>query len=286
MLFLLRLIARLPLGVLYVLGRGLYVVVFRLARFRTSMIDGNLAKAFPDLGPEQRASLADEYCRNIADVAMEVLKAFAISPAALRERVRIEGLDPVRARLDAGQPVMLVTAHHCNWEWLLQALSLELRHPLHAIYKPMKTPWAERAFYWMRTRFGGHLTPAKQIVPEILRKRGEVRAIAMLADQVPTTSPTKYWTKFLTQDTAFYMGAEEIARALGYPVYVIEMRRVARGRYAATVVPLADRGDGLETPKEVTRRYAQRLEAHVRAHPADWFWSHNRWKLKKPLYAK
>jgi KDO2-lipid IV(A) lauroyltransferase len=286
MLVLLRLIARLPLGVLYAFGGVLYFAVFRVAKFRVPMIEGNLAKAFPELSEVERARLADAYCRNIADVAMEVLKAFAISPADLRERVRLEGLAPVRERLSAGQPVMLVTAHHCNWEWLLQALSLDLGFPMHAIYKPMKTPWAERAFYWMRTRFGGHLTPAKQIVPEILRKRGEVRAIAMLGDQVPTSSPTKYWTRFLTQDTAFYMGAEEIARAVGYPVYAVEMRRLARGRYAAEIVPLADRGDGLETPKEVTRRYAQRLEAHVRAHPADWFWSHNRWKLKKPLYAK
>lgn len=286
MLLLLRLIAHLPLGVLYALGRVIHLLVFRVAKLRVAMVDDNLAKAFPDRTPGERAALAERYHRNITDVAMEVLKGFAISPRALRERVRLDGLEHLRARLDSGQPVMLVAAHHCNWEWMLLALSLDLGHPLHAIYKPMKNATAERAFHWLRTRFGGRLTPAKQIVPEILRRKDEVRAIAMLGDQVPTTSPSKLWTKFLARDTAFYMGAEEIARAAGYPVYTIEMERLARGRYAARIVPLAAAGDGLETPKEVTRRYAQRLEAHVRAHPADWFWSHNRWKLKKPLYAK
>lgn len=286
MLLLLRVLAHLPLAVLYPFGRLVYALAYRLGRVRAALVDGNLAKCFPELAPEARRAIAARYHANLADVAMEVLKGFALSPRELRARVRIDGLDAVRARLAANQPVMLVTAHHCNWEWLLLALTLELGYPVDAVYKPLKSAWAERAFHWMRTRFGGRLTPAKLVVPEIIQRRDELRAVAMVADQVPRSSPTKFWTKFLGQDTAFYMGAEEIARAAGYPVFTVEMERVSRGRYAARAVPLAAPGDGLEVPKEVTRRYAQRLEAHVRAHPADWFWSHDRFKLKKPLYAR
>lgn len=286
MLTFLRLLARLPLGVLYGLATLVYWLAFRLARFRVEIVDRNLAKAFPDLDAAARAGLADQYHRQIADVTLEVVKGFAITPRELRERVTIEGLEAVRARLDADQSVLLVAAHHCNWEWALLALSLDLGHPLDAVYKPLKAPWAERAFYAMRTRFGGRLTPAKEIVAQVLARRGEVRAIAMVADQVPSTSPSKFWTKFLNQDTAFYMGAEEIARAVGYPVYFVAMERLARGRYVLRLSLLAERGNGLEIPKETTRRYAAALERMVRERPADWFWSHNRWKLKKPLYAR
>jgi KDO2-lipid IV(A) lauroyltransferase len=286
MLIVLRLLGYLPLGVLYAIGRGLYWLAFRVVRFRVDTVESNLAKAFPSLPPEERAALADRYLRNLTEVAMEVLKGFSISAAALRDRVRIEGLEGPRADLEAGRPVMLVTAHHCNWEWLLLGLSLELGYPVDAIYKPMKSAWAERALFWMRTRFGGRLTPAKLIVPRVIERRDELRAVAMVADQVPASAPTKMWTKFLGLDTAFYLGAEEIARAVRYPVYDVEMVRTARGRYRATVVRLGAPDDGLDAPRELTRRYAARLEAHVRAHPADWFWSHDRWKLKKPLYAR
>lgn len=286
MLLLLRLFAHLPLGVLHVVSTVLYWLAVNVVRLRADVVANNLQKAFPELDAAARADLADRYHRQIADVAVEVLKAFAITPAELRDRVRIEGLEAVRARLDAGQPVLLVAAHHCNWEWALLALSLELGHPLDAVYKPLKTPWAERAFYWMRTRFGGRLTPAKEIVPQVIARKSDVRALAMVADQVPSTSPSKFWTRFLNQDTAFYMGAEEIARAVGYPVYFVAMERVARSRYVVRVSLLAERGNGLEIPKETTRRYAVALEKLLREHPADWFWSHNRWKLKKPLYAR
>jgi KDO2-lipid IV(A) lauroyltransferase len=285
-MLLLRLIAHLPLGILYAIGRALYALATRAGRVRAELVESNLANCFPELTPDARRALADRYHRNLADVAMEVLKGFAISPGELRDRVRIEGLDLLRERLEAKQPVLLVTAHHCNWEWLLLALTLELGFPVDAIYKPMKSPWAERAFHRMRSRFGGRLTPAKLVVPRIIERRDEVRAVAMVADQVPRSSPTKFWTKFLGRDTAFYLGAEEIARAAGYPVYALGMERVSRGRYVARVTLLAEPGNGLETPREVTRRYAQWLEAHVRAHPADWFWSHDRFKLKKPLYAR
>ena len=61
--------------------------------------------------------------------------------------------------------------------------------------------------------------------------QGRARAIAMVADQEPTTSEHKHWMRFLNRDTAFYMGAEEIARVTKYPVFFVGMRRTARGFY-------------------------------------------------------
>ena len=51
-----------------------------------------------------------------------------------------------------------------------------------------------------------------------------VRAVAMVADQEPTTSEHKHWTRFLNRDTAFYMGPEEIARVTRFPVFFIGLQ--------------------------------------------------------------
>lgn len=283
MLLLLRLIAHLPLGVLYAFGSVIHLLVFRVARLRVARVDDNLAKAFPERTAEERAALADRYRRNITDVAMEVLKGFAISPRALRERVRLEGLEHVRARLDAGQPVMLVAAHHCNWEWMLLALSIDLGYPLDAAYKPLVDPWADREMLILRTRFGARLVPAPELLGDVLRRNKVLRAIAMVGDQEPVTSDKKHWVRFLNRDSAFFVGGEEIVRKFKYGALFIRMKRVARGRYEMDFEPICEAGEAL-APGEFTERYARLVEAQIHEAPADWPWNHKRWKLRKPLY--
>jgi KDO2-lipid IV(A) lauroyltransferase len=168
---------------------------------------------------------------------------------------------------------------------MLLALSLELGFPLDAAYKPLTDPWAEREMKKVRGRFGSRLVPAKELLPDMIKRRHVVRAIAMVADQEPTTSEYKHWTRFLNRETAFYMGPEEIARATHLPVFFIAFRRLSRGVYEMTFEPLATTPEAL-SPGELTERYARRVERQIRASPADWPWSHRRWKLKKPVYGR
>ncbi len=53
----------------------------------------------------------------------------------------------------------------------------------------------------------------------------EARAFGLVADQVPRTSPERHWTRFLHQDTAFFMGPERMARLLRARIVYLSMRR-------------------------------------------------------------
>jgi KDO2-lipid IV(A) lauroyltransferase len=70
----------------------------------------------------------------------------------------------------------------------------------------------------VRCRFGGKLIPRKQFVYELLSHAGEPRAYALIADQTPRKEDPKHWTRFLRQDTAFFVGAGKIAKFLESPV--------------------------------------------------------------------
>ena len=110
---------------------------------------------------------------------------------------------------------MFVTSHLGNWEWLLQSVTLELGYPVDAAYKPLHDPWAERLALEIRSRFGARLVPAKDLLIDHLRRHKIVRALAINADQAPMLTEKRHGSRFLGQDTAFYVGAEQIARAAG-----------------------------------------------------------------------
>ena len=176
------------------------------------------------------------------------------------ERVRFVDPSPVRNRLQAGQSVMLVTSHLCNWEWLLHGVTLQLGFPVDAAYKPLHDQWAERLMLKVRSRFGARLIPAKELLADFLRRRAIVRAVAMNADQAPVSTDKRYWTQFLGQDTAFYIGAEQIARATRLPILYLLMRRVKRGYYEVEIARPLGRPGG-----RAAQRHHRTLRARLRS---------------------
>jgi Kdo2-lipid IVA lauroyltransferase/acyltransferase len=253
--------------------------------YREHIVRENLTKAFPDLDERGLRKVMRAYYDGFAQMFVELLKGATMPAAEIQRRVRIVNLDKVQAYLAKGQSVLVVAAHQCNWEWMLLGLSLELGYPLDAAYKPLVDSWAEREMKKLRSRFGCRLIPAKELLGDIIKRGKVVRAIAMVADQEPTTSEHKHWTRFLNRDTAFYMGPEEISRVTRFPVFFIEMRRTRRGHYEMAFQPLATPEEKLK-PGEITERYARLVETQIRAAPPDWPWSHKRWKLKKSVYKR
>lgn len=278
-----KLLSRLPLRALYGLAAFLYFLAYYVVRHRHRVIEEQLERVFPDRPASERRRIHKQFLKNFCDVLVEVLKSVSIDARELEARVRIVNLEEATRFLERGQSVMLVTSHLCNWEWLLQGVALELGYPLDAAYKPLHDAWAERLMLKIRSRFGARLVPAKDLLSDFLKRRTVVRALAMNADQAPVSTDKRYWTTFLKQDTAFYVGLEQIARAARLPVLYLVMRRIARGRYESELRLLWDGREPLE-PNALTERYARACERDVLAHPADWLWSYRRWKLQKPLY--
>jgi len=186
---LLRLISRLPLPVWYVLARLLGLLAFRVAGYRVAVAHDNLARSFPDLDEAARTRLQRDFERGLADVAVETVKGLTLPREALLARMALSGLDAVEADLAAGRSVLLATAHCGNWEWLLLAVSASLSVPLDALYKPIKSAFTERFFRDLRGRFGARLVPAKDVMAELAERRATPRVLAMVADQVPASTP-------------------------------------------------------------------------------------------------
>jgi KDO2-lipid IV(A) lauroyltransferase len=145
---------------------------------------------------------------------------------------------------------------------------------------------ADRELRRLRSQYGANLIAAKRLLREVLARRRQVgrHVVALMADQMPTSSQSRHWLRFLGRDTAFYPGPGEIARLTGYAAFLITIRRMTRGHYALIATQLCAAGERLD-PEVFTARYAAGVEAEIRERPADWMWIHRRWKGTAPQQA-
>ncbi|HUQ08835.1 MAG TPA: lysophospholipid acyltransferase family protein [Steroidobacteraceae bacterium] len=278
-----RVFSRVPLFIWYPIARFLAWVSWRVVPYRRHVVVANLKASFPEWTDEQRELVVRDYYRGFADMLVEVMHSLRLTQRELEQRVILRNPQLVRDEIAKGKPILLVAAHQANWEWMLLGLSTQLGYPVDAAYKPLVDNWAEIEMRKLRSRFGARLIPAQELLGDIIRQRNAPRAIAMVADQEPVTSERKQWIRFLNRDTAFFLGPEEITRTTKYASYFLRLKRTSRGHYEVEFVPLSAAGEKLQSG-EYTERYARLVEAQIREAPADWPWSHKRWKLKKPLY--
>ena len=278
-------LTRTPLGVLYGYGRLIDFFLFHVFRWRRDQVVGDVALAFPEKSADERARIVRDSYRNVADVVMESIWSYGASAEALRRRVQFDRCEVIDRAVPAKQSVVLLAPHFCNWEWLLSAGGATFELPIDAVYQRVKLKSLDGCLRDARTRFGGKPIPQEDFVYELMNRAATPRGYALIADQTPPRDEKKHWTRFLNRDTAFFVGAEKIARFLDAPVLYVDMRRVRRGHYSVSFVTLAEPpyaiGRDRDDHSPVMEGFARQLEVAIRASPADWLWLQKRWKYPR-----
>jgi KDO2-lipid IV(A) lauroyltransferase len=282
MRFFLKALTHIPLPILYLVGYVAYFIAFHIMRWRRDRAERDIANAFPEKSAEWRATLLRQCYRNLADTIVEAFWGFGASAEQLKSRVKFADAELIRRAIDRRQTIVLLAAHHGNWEWLLLAAGTNFPIPIDVVYQPQRIASLDEFLRDVRCRFGGKLIPRKQFVYELLSHAGEPRAYALIADQTPRKEDPKHWTRFLRQDTAFFVGAGKIAKFLESPVYFVSMKRERRGHYIVRLDVLAEPPYEDIEDEIIVERYARCLERAILDSPADWLWLQKKWKYAKP----
>jgi KDO2-lipid IV(A) lauroyltransferase len=280
MRLLLTLISKVPFAALYFVSDAFYLLNRYVIRYRYDVVRSNLRNAFPERSEREIGTLTEQTFRNLADTLVEIIKGIGISRDELERRMEITASSRVHELYDQGRPLLFLTAHYCNWEWLLLYSCMHLPHPLMAAYQPFHDQRFDEFMLAARTRFGGKLVPATDLIRQLITHRKTLKTLTLLADQSPARNERKVWTTFLNQDTAFIDGTDSLAWLTKMPVIFVSTKRVKRGHYDVSLKVIA------EPPYEknvhaVAERYARELEAMIQADPAAWLWSHRRWKFNR-----
>jgi KDO2-lipid IV(A) lauroyltransferase len=277
-----RLLSCLPLGLLYLLAWPGYLLLYYLAGYRKAVVRQNLRQAFPDESEKALTVLAKKFYRQLVQVALEIVRTRRMSAAAIRERVSLVNPELVREYSnDFQQPLIILSIHQGNWEWMLHGISTALDVPAEVIYKPLHSLSSEQLMQEVRSRFGVRPVAMADAPRQILRARRQFRVIGMLADQSPIRSQRSYWTRFLNGEAAFYRGPGVIAHSAALPVLFSQCRRLGPGRYEVEFHEVA-RPPYTGSPDAIIDRYVQLAEQAIRDEPESWLWSNRRWKRSRP----
>lgn len=283
-MFLLNILRKLPLSVLYLLSDCLAFIAFSIVKYRRKVVFDNLSKAFPDKERKELSKIARKFYKHMADWLVETLKASNLSEAQLGKRVDFRNTASIREYLDQDKSVIVLTAHQFNWEWVLLSGCLAFETPIDAIYMPVNNKRVESLLLAIRSRFGGLPIPKDEALPTLIKRIKKKRIIAMVADQRPPQHVTdKYWAHFLQQETAFYPGAESLPKFTKLPVFFLRTRKIGRGRYTVSIEKIAEPPyDYLK--KEIMPTYIEKVEELLKEHPDNWLWTHKRWKYARGAY--
>jgi len=283
-MFVLRRMAKLPLSVLYIISSFVAFLAFHVIRYRYKVIYNNLKQSFPEKTEMELKKLTKQFYLNLTDWMVETLRAAEISAEELEERVKFVNTNVLDKYLKQGKSVITMATHQFNWEWMLLAGSVKFKVPVDAVYMPISNKKVEAFILKMRSRFGGIPIPKDEALPAVARQIREQRIIGLVADQMPAKdNQQKYWTTFLNQETAFFMGTESIPKITKLPVVFMGVHKVKRGYYEVRLEEIAAPPYSYQD-HQILPAYVQRAEQLIRDYPEGWLWSHRRWKYQRGAY--
>jgi len=273
----LKLLSKLPLCGLYLISDVLFVVVYYAIGYRKKLVWKNLKNSFPDKTDKELKQIQKQFYHNLCDQAVETLKLYNISADELKKRMMFKNVEVLQPFATNNQSVLLLASHLFNWEWLLASGSLLLPIKTDFVYQEQQSKFFNDFVLRVRTRFGAYPIKREAVGKESLKRKGQLRGIAMVADQFPGQwQNRRFWTNFLNQQTAFFQGTGQLAALLHYPAFFSSVRRLRRGYYEAELIFISPAP--ADTGNEMIEAYAKALEKSIRENPSGWLWSHNRWK--------
>ncbi len=269
----------------YVIRRNLGLCIGKLcwplvpARRRNMAID-NISRAL-GVARKQAAAIAKASAIRFGPMFMEVLHMPRLNKDNINNYVTLTGSEHLEAALKMGRGAVLATAHSGNWELLGAALAMH-GFPLVAVVQRQTNAAMNTFINEYRTKAGMHVT-YKQGVREMVKLLGTGKIIGLLMDQ--DNHKDGVFVEFFGRMASTPQGAAALARLNNAPIVPAFITENPDGTHTAILHPpvMVDRSDDrAEDIWRTTRDLTQIIEQHIRQHPNEWFWLHNRWKTAPP----
>lgn len=277
---LLWLLSKLPPTALFAVGDAMALVLNKIIRYRRKIVYANIRKAFPALSEKMVKKIADDFYKLLGERIAESAIAISISKKEILKRCVVKDLSVVEKWSREGKSIVALLGHCGSWEWAGLTASIITDYPqIIALYNPPNNPYWNKWIKQNRERFGMKLVSmrGKEFI-QYYKSKQAVKSIHLyVADQSPRGLQGVVWCNFLNSRLPFFSGAARYAVANHCEVLFVKVVRQRRGYYQIEIVPITD-GQQPLSAEQIINRFAQHLETQIHQSPADWLWSHKRWK--------
>ncbi len=278
-LAILRVFEPLPHGLLYLLGRGLGWLVYRLPTPFKRIATRNLELALPELDAAARARILEEHFAGLGVALFETAISWWSSNERIRHLTLMDGLEHLEAARATGRGVLLLSAHFNTIEIGCRALAA--RMPLNIMYRPTKNELIGAFVHSRRA------VQTRRAIP-----RDDVRTLikALRDGEVVWYAPDQSFRNKGAQMVPLFgipaatnVATSRIAgmtKALVLPYF---FERLPGGSYRGTIHPPLENFP-TDDPIADTERFNRVIEAEVRRVPDQYLWIHRRFKGLTPDY--
>lgn len=275
MIILFRLLSRLPLAWLHLLGSVLGWLTWLLSPTYRRHLRENLSLA---LGPEgsarTRAAAIGEAGKGMLELPKIWLRPLSETAARV---VEVSGWELVEAATRRGRGILYLTPHLGCFEVTAQYLSTQA--PITVLYRPPKQAWLQTMIEAGRARAQLYLATADLSgVRTLLKalKRGE--AVGMLPDQAPKEGEGR-WLDFFGKPAYTMTLAARLVES-GATVIMVWAERLPNGQgyHFHLRAPSRPLTGGIE---QRAQQINHEIEDLIRECPAQYLWGYNRYKQRK-----
>lgn len=269
-------ISLLPYSVLYLLSDVLYMIIWKILKYRKNVTQENLTRSFPEKSPEEINQIMNQYYHHLCDSIVETIKLLTVSTKELDKRMKVnwDVLDLMTEQDRNGQAYM---SHQFNWEMGTVLCNHHSPRRFTGLYLPLNNKAFDQLFIRIRSRLGTQLIPVQKMQQEMASVQQQHTFWGFIADQNPSDPKRVSWNDFFHRKTAFFKGPEFVARRYNNLVYFGEFIRLRRGYYEIKL-RLAFENPRETKDGEITEAYVRFLEESIKRQPENWVWSHRRWK--------
>jgi KDO2-lipid IV(A) lauroyltransferase len=269
MVFVFRILSRLPLWLVHLLGGWLGRLTYLLSPTYRRNLQSNMAQAGID--PAMHGAAAAESGKQMAELARIWLRPLDEANAQV---VEVIGWELVEAAQRAGKGIVFLTPHLGCFEITAQYLSAF--GDITVLYRAPKSAAAQQLILTGRKRQQLHLAPADLSgVRSLIKALKKGQMVGMLPDQAPKTGEG-VWLKFfgryaytmtlaarLTETNAVSLltWGERLPAGRGYRIH-----------FLAPSQPLSG------TTSERAQQINGEIEALIRQCPSQYLWGYNRYK--------